>query len=108
MAELVSEGLANKTISDRLDLTVPTVKFHVTECLKCLGLSNRVQLARWWIERVEVAEARDHHRSVAIEALIAIAMHDEDDAGVAAVEALKEVGHWVDGRPYYPPRWPGP
>lgn len=40
---LVSEGMSNQTIGDRLELTLSTVKAHVTAILKILGVENRTQ-----------------------------------------------------------------
>lgn len=60
VAELVSQGVVNKVIADRLGMSVQTLKFHVHGCFSRLGLTNRVELTRWWIERVELAEAVQH------------------------------------------------
>jgi predicted ATPase/DNA-binding CsgD family transcriptional regulator len=51
VAGLVAEGLANKAIAARLQLSVRTVESHVRHALTKLGLDNRTQLATW---------ARDH------------------------------------------------
>jgi DNA-binding NarL/FixJ family response regulator len=51
VAGLVAEGLANKAIAARLQLSVRTVESHVRHALTKLGLNNRTQLATW---------ARDH------------------------------------------------
>jgi predicted ATPase/DNA-binding NarL/FixJ family response regulator len=51
VAGLVAEGLANKAIAARLQLSVRTVESHVRHTLTKLGLDNRTQLATW---------ARDH------------------------------------------------
>ncbi len=40
---LVAEGMANKAIATRLDITERTVKFHVGELLGRLGATNRAQ-----------------------------------------------------------------
>src|SRR5690606_7302138 len=40
---LVSEGMSNQAIGDRLELTLSTVKAHVTAILKILGVDNRTQ-----------------------------------------------------------------
>lgn len=40
---LVSEGMSNQAIADRLDLTLSTVKAHVTAVLKILAVENRTQ-----------------------------------------------------------------
>ncbi|MGZ4217841.1 MAG: ATP-binding protein [Solirubrobacteraceae bacterium] len=47
IARLVADGLANKTIAARLQLSVRTVEVHVRHVLAKLGLENRTQLANW-------------------------------------------------------------
>jgi non-specific serine/threonine protein kinase len=51
VAQLVADGLANKTIAARLHLSVRTVEVHVRHTLAKLGLENRTQLATWARER---------------------------------------------------------
>jgi DNA-binding NarL/FixJ family response regulator len=41
----VAEGLTNADIAERLYMSVPTVKAHVTHILTKLGLTNRTQIA---------------------------------------------------------------
>jgi len=53
VAELVAAGLANKTIAQRLQLSVRTVESHVRHALTKLGLDNRTQLATWARERTQ-------------------------------------------------------
>jgi DNA-binding NarL/FixJ family response regulator len=45
--ELVRQGLPNKSIARRLDITERTVKAHVTNILLRLGVSDRTQAALW-------------------------------------------------------------
>ncbi len=45
VAVAVGRGLANAQIADRLFMSVPTVKTHVSRILAKLGLGNRVQIA---------------------------------------------------------------
>jgi DNA-binding NarL/FixJ family response regulator len=45
--ELVREGLPNKSIARRLQITERTVKAHVTHILQRLGVSDRTQAALW-------------------------------------------------------------
>jgi DNA-binding NarL/FixJ family response regulator len=44
--ELVTEGLANKTIAERLGISDQTVKFHIASILGKLGASNRTDPVR--------------------------------------------------------------
>ncbi|HEV7870681.1 MAG TPA: response regulator transcription factor [Modestobacter sp.] len=45
--ELVRQGLPNKSIARRLQITERTVKAHVTNILQRLGVSDRTQAALW-------------------------------------------------------------
>jgi DNA-binding CsgD family transcriptional regulator len=47
VCELVADGLANKAIAARLQLSPRTVESHVRHALTKLGLDNRTQLATW-------------------------------------------------------------
>jgi DNA-binding NarL/FixJ family response regulator len=49
----VAEGLANKAIAARLQLSVRTIESHVRHALSKLALENRTQLATWASERVQ-------------------------------------------------------
>jgi len=44
---LVAEGLSNKEIAQRLQMTRRTVEFHVSNILKKLGVTSRVEAAMW-------------------------------------------------------------
>jgi predicted ATPase/DNA-binding NarL/FixJ family response regulator len=55
VAGLVAEGLANKAIAARLQLSVRTVESHVRHALTKLALDNRTQLATWARDRNSVA-----------------------------------------------------
>jgi len=45
--QLVGQGLANKQIARRLDITERTVKSHMTHVFQRIGVTDRVQAALW-------------------------------------------------------------
>ncbi len=47
---LIREGLSNEQIALRLGISTDGVKFHVSEILGKLGVSNRNEAARWLTE----------------------------------------------------------
>jgi DNA-binding NarL/FixJ family response regulator len=51
VANLVAESLSNKEIAARLDLSVRTIEMHISHILSKKGWSNRVEIARYMIER---------------------------------------------------------
>jgi DNA-binding CsgD family transcriptional regulator len=48
IAGLVADGLANRTIAERLVLSERTVEAHVRSILAKLGMTNRTQIATWF------------------------------------------------------------
>lgn len=64
---LVSEGLTNKEIASRLNVSLHTVKSHIHNVLEKLSLRSRVQIARLVHDRADHASTADqsrHHGSV--------------------------------------------
>ena len=53
--ELLAEGLANKAIADRLQISDQTVKFHVAAILGKLGVANRTEAVRVAVRRGVIA-----------------------------------------------------
>jgi len=53
VARLVADGLSNKEIAARLQLSVRTVESHVRHALTSTGLANRTQLATWAQARMQ-------------------------------------------------------
>ncbi|KXS51184.1 MAG: two-component system, NarL family, nitrate/nitrite response regulator NarL, partial [Marinobacter sp. T13-3] len=47
---LIAEGLSNKMIGRKLDISDGTVKVHVKHLLKKLNLRSRVEVAVWAVE----------------------------------------------------------
>ncbi len=48
--KLIAEGLSNKMIGRKLDISDGTVKVHVKHLLKKLSLRSRVEVAVWAVE----------------------------------------------------------
>ncbi len=44
---LVGEGLPNKQIARRVGISDKTVKAHLTNVYRCLGVDDRVQASLW-------------------------------------------------------------
>jgi predicted ATPase/DNA-binding CsgD family transcriptional regulator len=57
IADLVSEGLSNRQIADRLLICLRTAEGHVQNILTKLGFTSRVQIATWAARWHEVARA---------------------------------------------------
>jgi DNA-binding NarL/FixJ family response regulator len=51
VVEAVARGLSNKAIAAELEVTVQTVKFHLSSVYRKLGFSNRTEAARWVLGR---------------------------------------------------------
>lgn len=49
--DMLAQGLRNREISDRLDITERTVKFHVSSLFIKLGAGNRTEAVRLALER---------------------------------------------------------
>jgi non-specific serine/threonine protein kinase len=47
VAELVSQGLTNRAVAERLGMAPGTARIHVERILAKLGLTSRVQVATW-------------------------------------------------------------
>jgi non-specific serine/threonine protein kinase len=50
IAELVSQGLTNRQIADRLVLSIRTAESHVESVRNKLGFQSRAQIAAWFVE----------------------------------------------------------
>ncbi len=44
---MVAEGLSNGQVAQRLWVTEQTIKFHLSNTYKKLGVSNRTEASRW-------------------------------------------------------------
>jgi len=54
IVELVARGDPNKIISRDLGVSESTVKFYLSSAMVKVDVTNRVQLARWWWESIEM------------------------------------------------------
>jgi DNA-binding CsgD family transcriptional regulator len=49
---LVADGLSTREIAQRLGITPGTIKTHLTTTYKLLGVQNRVQAARYYLDHL--------------------------------------------------------
>lgn len=64
IAHMVAEGLSNREISERLDLSEHTIKNYLFRVFEKLGVSTRVELTLYALKRGKVARTRPHSRSL--------------------------------------------
>jgi DNA-binding NarL/FixJ family response regulator len=56
---LVAQGYANIRVASLLWVTEQTVKFHLSNIYRKLGVANRTEATRWWVEHADqFAETR--------------------------------------------------
>ncbi len=58
----VSAGLSNKAIAQKLWVTEQTVKFHLTNIYRKIGVTNRTEAARWALGKglqIDAQELKD-------------------------------------------------
>lgn len=53
LAELVRDGASNKVIARRMYLSEACVKGHLSDAMRCAGVSNRTALALWWLRTLD-------------------------------------------------------
>lgn len=56
VAELVTQGLSNKEVANRLFVTEKTVKFHLTNIYKKMNVKSRAQLIVWCLPNMTFTE----------------------------------------------------
>jgi len=56
IVELVTQGLSNKAISSRLDLSENTVRNHLSNIMEKLGMQNRVQVATSALKHTRITD----------------------------------------------------
>jgi DNA-binding NarL/FixJ family response regulator len=54
VAEAVSRGLSNKEVANELNISIRTVETHIRRILAKMNFSNRVEIARYIIERSRI------------------------------------------------------
>lgn len=55
VVRLMVEGLNNRQIGARLDITPHTVRVHISNAVRTLRLPNKVALAVWFVRNTEVS-----------------------------------------------------
>lgn len=60
---LVAEGLTSKIVAYRLHLAEGTIKVYLNRIYVKTGLTNRTELAAWWIRRQQAAPATPEAQS---------------------------------------------
>ncbi|MFM7578554.1 MAG: response regulator transcription factor, partial [Microcystaceae cyanobacterium] len=50
VVQLVSQGLSNREIAEKLNVSQRTIESHISNMLNKTGLHNRTELARWAME----------------------------------------------------------
>lgn len=59
VAELVSKGLSNREVANRLFVTEKTVKFHLTNIYKKMNVKSRAQLIVWCMPHTHFVNSQD-------------------------------------------------
>lgn len=50
--QLVAEGKSDRSVADRLDISISTVRFHLQSAFQKIGVHNRTAAARWFLAHV--------------------------------------------------------
>ncbi len=64
VAELVTQGLSNKEVANRLFVTEKTVKFHLTNIYKKMNVKSRAQLIVWCLPNMTFLERKEQSQGV--------------------------------------------
>ncbi len=64
VAELVTQGLSNKEVANRLFVTEKTVKFHLTNIYKKMNVKSRAQLIVWCLPNMTFVERKEQSQGV--------------------------------------------
>ena len=60
VAELVSQGLSNREVANRLFVTEKTVKFHLTNIYKKMDVKSRAQLIVWCMPHTHFVNSQNN------------------------------------------------
>lgn len=58
VAELVSKGFSNREVAINLHIIEKTVKFHLTNIYKKMGMKSRAQLIVWCLPHMSYQESQ--------------------------------------------------
>lgn len=64
VAELVTQGLSNKEVANRLFVTEKTVKFHLTNIYKKMNVKSRAQLIVWCLPNMTFTERKEQSQNI--------------------------------------------
>ena len=64
VAELVSKGLSNREVANRLFVTEKTVKFHLTNIYKKMNVKSRAQLIVWCMPHTHFINSQEIQNEV--------------------------------------------
>ncbi len=67
VAELVSQGLSNKEVANKLFVTEKTVKFHLTNIYKKMNVKSRAQLIVWCLPHISFADKESTAAGIGIQ-----------------------------------------
>ncbi|MBE8162573.1 MAG: response regulator transcription factor [Bdellovibrionaceae bacterium] len=65
VGELVTQGLSNKEIADRLFVTEKTIKFHLTNIYKKMQVKSRSQLIVWCMPHLKFIDMKTNANQTA-------------------------------------------
>ncbi len=93
VAELVRHGMTNRSIADRMAVSLDAVKFHVANALSKLGFGSRKELRRW--DGVAKSAALHHMRRSRMEAIT------RTDSYMMLGQVARTVRNVEDSRTWY-------
>ena len=64
VAELVSKGLSNREVANKLFVTEKTVKFHLTNIYKKMNVKSRAQLIVWCMPHTHFVNSPNNQNEI--------------------------------------------